>query len=449
MARVISSQCPDAPEVLTRQGWISRTFEIQVVTPIFGGGVEVNTPDPVCCVRATSIRGHLRFWWRATRGAAFSDPARLREAEVEIFGDTDNPSNVDVSVRILASGQPKPSFKLPPGKSFPMAVDGHPAYALFPFQGNARENKSISKGIRGARFELRIAYPAADTLETTRSKINCERRHRGLAPLDWSVRDLNTEIWAALQSWVMLGGIGARTRRGCGALWCETVSPTSRDQVFAWFRKLALPNQALKWPVIDRSPLLGPESSAITAWRNAIEALRDFRQGVDHGRNSGHQHNQPRRSRWPEAETIRTVTRRRSPKHQRLQNIPDDAVPRAEFGLPIVFHFKDERDGEPFGTQLYPCLNEKEVGRMSSPLILKPLAINPSIALPLIVRLLTPPLQGAILKQGTREIAKFTRDSIARVQLGEYNNSPMAGHSNAVDAFIAFAKKRGFEEVKP
>ena len=58
-------------EVLVRRdgarvlAW-ERTYTL--LTPLFGGGVEPREADPVSVVRATAVRGHLRFWWRAVRG---------------------------------------------------------------------------------------------------------------------------------------------------------------------------------------------------------------------------------------------------------------------------------------------------------------------------------------------------------------------------------------------
>jgi CRISPR-associated protein Cmr1 len=44
--------------------------------------------------------------------------------------------------------------------------------------------------------------------------------------------------------------------------------------------------------------------------------------------------------------------------------------PRAAFGLPIVFHFKDEKIGDPYDT----ILQGRDYERLASPLILRPLA---------------------------------------------------------------------------
>jgi hypothetical protein len=70
-----------------------------------------------------------------------------------------------------------------------------------------------------------------------------------------------------------------------------------------------------------------------------------------------------------------------------------------------VFHFKDEKAGDPRDTVLYPD-NDSDSGceRMASPLILKPLALANGKFVPLIVRLKTPALTGVDLRQGERSL---------------------------------------------
>ena len=47
---------------------ITQVREYELITPLFGGGVNPGEADPVTIIRGTAIRGHLRFWWRACRG---------------------------------------------------------------------------------------------------------------------------------------------------------------------------------------------------------------------------------------------------------------------------------------------------------------------------------------------------------------------------------------------
>ncbi|MFQ3683794.1 type III-B CRISPR module RAMP protein Cmr1, partial [Roseiflexus sp.] len=66
---------------------ITEVREYALITPLFGGGVNPASHDPVTVVRPAEIRGQLRFWWRATRGGQFGDDLNtLRAAEEAIWG---------------------------------------------------------------------------------------------------------------------------------------------------------------------------------------------------------------------------------------------------------------------------------------------------------------------------------------------------------------------------
>jgi hypothetical protein len=94
------------------------------------------------------------------------------------------------------------------------------------------------------------------------------------------------------------------------------------------------------------------------------------------------------RSRWPEADSIRKLAGTHIPRYE-----PEDVryFPRAEFGLPIVFQFKQDalplpipnRDPEEH------ILEWDLVGasRMASPFILKPLALSRDTAIPMVALL--------------------------------------------------------------
>jgi CRISPR-associated protein Cmr1 len=64
------------------------TFECETVTPMFMYGADGKTPE----LRPASIKGLMRFWWRAVNGD--SDIEKLKKAEGEIFGSTEKKSSV-------------------------------------------------------------------------------------------------------------------------------------------------------------------------------------------------------------------------------------------------------------------------------------------------------------------------------------------------------------------
>ncbi|GHS91121.1 type III-B CRISPR module RAMP protein Cmr1 [Planctomycetales bacterium] len=369
-----------------------KEYTIQVVTPLFGGGVEAGKNDPDMLIRAASIRGHLRFWWRATRGAEYSSVDKMRAAESDIWGSTEKPSEIGVRVKIENNGK--------------VFANGQPAYALFPFQENRRLNKPAKTGIEGIKFTLTLTYPK-----------------------EWARWH---EVEIALWAWVNFGGIGARTRRGCGALFCAGLA----------FRKFSLPK---KYRL-----LLGKEkTSATTAWNDIIEIYKSFRQ-APHGRNGSQG-----RSLWNEPDAIRKITGKTSKRHQ--ENFPakpaQTVFPRAEFGLPIIFHFKDQREGDPGDTELLPFIKDGSADRMSSPLILKPLALDNNKFVPAALLLNDHPLEKVILKKSGTE-TPFP----VRLPAAAYDKSPLKNRApngsalaGALAGFRKFltGKENNFTEVTP
>ena len=66
----------------------SITFECEVITPMFLAGADGVTPE----LRPPSIKGALRFWWRALNGHL--ELSELKRIEGKIFGDTSRRSNL-------------------------------------------------------------------------------------------------------------------------------------------------------------------------------------------------------------------------------------------------------------------------------------------------------------------------------------------------------------------
>lgn len=372
-------------------------------------------------IRPSSIRGHLRFWWRATRGAKCPDANKLRKREDEIWGSTENPSPVIIEVVIVDRGKEYPC-ETTQGRGFKFE-NNHPPYVLFPFQGD--KNKKPAQCISGLIFNLITIYPES----------------------------LEEEICPAIKAWVNFGGIGSRTRRGCGALYCEKLAPRDKNAIGSWSESWGKftkghtnkPN----WPLFPEKILVreSGKSDPLTSWSDVIGLMEDFRQGSV-GRNGRFGS-----SRWPEPKTIRSVTHR-SAHPQKPSPIPDNAFPRAEFGLPIIFHFKDEDAGDPKDTELLPVLNGEKKTRMASPLIIRPVMCRNGDILQMIMRLDTPSVDKVILNNAPEDtpfssirgpnLAKYDGSPLGRPKPGAPLRSPSG---SALEAFISFAKEKGFVEV--
>ncbi|MFN8525417.1 MAG: type III-B CRISPR module RAMP protein Cmr1 [Chloroflexota bacterium] len=333
-------------------------LDIDVVTPMFGGGAVPREADPQHPVRGSSVRGHLRFWWRACRAGRFDTVEALFAREQELWGGTAGaegaPSTVDVHIQTLSAG------KVTPIPTSRQAGPAWPEYALFPFREErgrgAGGGQKAANAIVGCRFHLTILPASA-----------------GIAD------DIEGEVEAAVWTWLQFGGVGARTRRGCGSLQADATSAFSappHPSWVAWLRdglqtRMA-PRSTLAVPSLYEKLVPGPVTpSAIDAWAAAIDALQRFRQLRDTPQSpSSGRRSSTGKSRWPEARAIRCGSRSQA------------GFPKADLGLPIVF-------GRMEGN---PTLDAAGEGarRMASPLILKPLVLRNGTAVPLALLLRAP-----------------------------------------------------------
>lgn len=338
-----------------------QSYRITTLTPIYGGGIKPGEPDLLMPVRASAIRGQLRFWWRLLKLHHPETPLTgigLFESEREVWGgmsEAENDYSSKVKLRVTGIDLPKvESLTKPcatyaedpkyPGKlkSLPDFSPQISSYALFPGKGeldqnrNAIEKMPANVVMAGLTFYLQI---------------ECLPKYL-------------VEVTETLRWWASFGGLGARTRRGLGAVKIDGLKHIQRDEAERYGCKLAI------------KP---PSSDAIAAWHRAVSALQNFRQGENLGRRPGQQANRPGRSRWPEPASIRAITGIHRIKADGVSFQPTDRdrryFPRAAFGLPIIFHFQNQREDQardPDDCELKPVGHD----RMASPLILKAIALD-------------------------------------------------------------------------
>ncbi len=315
------SQKFESPPIFTKlksnSEIISDTFHLTVETPMVGGGVVAGEVDQERPIRVSSIRGHLRYWWRLLNW--IDGNGTMRQNEADVWGSIENRSEISVDITEM----PTSVSLRRRDDNFGFAPFGSEAYALFSSRQN---NQDIAR--EGFTFTLKLKYP----------------------------KRLKDDVRLALSAWIYFGGIGARTRRGCGTLSCQEKLVDINEIL----KKNS--NIALWW----RS---NPEANALSAWKNTVECYRQYRQSRTHPRG---------RSKWPEPDSLRDMTGCRDPMHPNLQ--PPDMLPsfpRASLGLPIIFHFahgsnKPPRYStakDPYDVQILP----ENSNRMSSPVITKAL----------------------------------------------------------------------------
>lgn len=315
-----------SPSVLDRAGgrevWVE--MQLEVTTWMFGGSTEPGKVDPHQPVRGPAIRGQLRHWWRVAYGNRCSTLQELYQAESRIFGCTKWRSPFDVEVQILNRGREE------------RVVENrrtNVSYVLFPYEGDTKN------GSKGVAFRLRLTRASHGRAR----EITSEEQ---------------TQLLHAVRLWIAFGGVGARTRRGLGSLRVRDGAYPASAEAFcrelqAWY---ARGPGALPVPTLSGSKLLIGQGrpDPVAAWEQAVHVLESFRQKKEAGR----------RSAWPEAKVIRRWVQ------EGVEPGPG-SFPRADLGLPVVFHFPRERV-QTASLQL----GTTGATRMASPVIVKVLSLG-------------------------------------------------------------------------
>lgn len=322
MTRIIPT-CPSAPTTLPVTT-VRREYAVTVVTPLFGGGAKAGHVDPQMPIRGSSIRGHLRFWWRYKFASTFGSAAAMRARESEVWGNPDSPSPVQLTVEVDRRTLQYREFGNPK-EPYGFREFGPEMYALF----SAKQQKPpIPRLIReGLRFKLTLRWPTVEVLQRRRDADNAGRRKAHQPLLPEAVADITADVDQAAMAWLRFGGIGSRTRRGVGAVHPDEPSGSS----------LPTGTRLVRGAVGTDRPM--------DAWRLALTVYQDFRQKAYRNPPPPGE-KRPGRSFWPEPDTLRGLTGCTLAKHATptvpVATLP--SFPKAALGLPIVVKFADGPD---------------------------------------------------------------------------------------------------------
>lgn len=157
-------------------------FECEVITPMFLGGADGRTAE----LRPPSIKGAMRFWWRAVKG--YSDINKLRKEEAEIFGSSDeNYGKSKFSIKVIFENINRDKFRpLPHSKTKTFVFD-----AIKPKQ----------------KFSIVIITRKDDQIQLYENILNLT---------------------------LLLGGLGKRSRRGFGSIVCSNWKFNNKEEVLQY-----------------------------------------------------------------------------------------------------------------------------------------------------------------------------------------------------------------------
>jgi CRISPR-associated protein Cmr1 len=164
-------------------------IELEAVTPLWIGGADTQAE-----LRPPSVRGCLRYWFRALAGGLLGEAlAEVRAAESAVYGSTSRSSSVVVRLR----GSPRTSISVV-GEA---DVEQLPGVSYLFWSVFQQKRTAI---LPGERFRLILSlrpFPFA-AQEVAGQKMEQGNRFELAAASLWLL--------------VRLGGVGARSRRGAG-----------------------------------------------------------------------------------------------------------------------------------------------------------------------------------------------------------------------------------------
>lgn len=305
----------------------NRTFTatFAIVTPLFLAGAQQDKVE----IRAASLRGALRFWWRALAWAEVAGHhdqgtalARLRQLETLLFGHAGSQKQSHkAALSIVVEPSPFKTVTVNQGSTVGLGV----RYLGYGLITDNDSKKSAGQFLRpyikenqGFRAHFRLT-PARGVIQNDCSKVKFETA---------------VELFErALHLFGLIGGLGSRTRRGWGSIALHTlegdIKPFTRPENVEEYIdavKQTLPPQQMGVSLPpytafyqgSRIDVLVPKGkSAISVLNTMGQAMQRYRSRTN-GRN-----NFPKDAKW-----LRNPLDIPHP-----QSIPE----KASFGLPINY----------------------------------------------------------------------------------------------------------------
>lgn len=156
-----------------------KTYDCEVVTPMFLAGADQKEAE----LRTQSIKGDLRFWWRALYGSDNIEDMKKRESEV--FGDTEKKSKTKI---MLSNVNTKESLDKLHKSGFHTL--NYMAYGYDDNKGNIR--KYI---LPGSTFEFSVLF----------------------------CNEIYKQLENVINVFLQFGGLGSKSRNGFGSIYCKNI----------------------------------------------------------------------------------------------------------------------------------------------------------------------------------------------------------------------------------
>ena len=169
-------------------------FEIETITPMFISGPDQGKAE----LRAPSIKGLLRFWWRAMHPISSMDILKQKESSIFGSGGENDSGGSSFSIRLVYNTVPTAKEKFPKqniivaskGKTFPVNILEYLAYGTYKYEGKEKGNVFLREWIKpGTKFHIDMTFFEETYID---------------------------EVLESMRVFSLFGGIGSRSRNGFG-----------------------------------------------------------------------------------------------------------------------------------------------------------------------------------------------------------------------------------------
>jgi len=249
------------------------TFTCKIITPMFLAGADGATPE----IRPQSIKGALRFWWRALHGHLPIEDVKdenhniiqkgLRTQEAEIFGGGgDKAIRSSVIIRtthpelaISTAILPKADYKvMAKGKERTINLLEYLAYGTYDWDKEKRINVfNRTYFTNDQNFNLTITYPLT----------------------------FQSDVLKALFLMTLFGGIGSRNRNGYGCLSIDSLQEKFEISNVVEFLKSLKKGERANFTAFSKNIKLFKTREPSKNWDGALtklaEAYKSARESLD------------------------------------------------------------------------------------------------------------------------------------------------------------------------
>src|SRR5690554_797325 len=223
-----------------------KSLTCELITPAFIGGSDPNSAE----LRVPSIKGALRFWWRALHGDLPID--QLKQREADIFGGTQKGQGQSKVILSLADSNLTPStdnFPLHPvtvrskNKSFDINILEYLAYGTY--KREKGKNVFIKEYFKPGTFQLKLLYPE-------------NYKHE-------------QEILSAFSLLSNFGGLGSRSRNGFGSIAIK--NPEISDDPVSLLSSLDKPSGHMRYTALSNRLKLFCTRQQYSTWDKALAEI--------------------------------------------------------------------------------------------------------------------------------------------------------------------------------